>query len=372
MALFRLLNGNPFRLLLPRLRRASRRRARRAAKVVPIIAGIPGTDVWFLRFALAFLVHLGQGGQIADRLRKRVVGTAAGRPFNFDHLRGGPLLWAPSLIRSGHFFIGHATCPGFSRISAKYPWWQGTRFCAPGYDYFHDGLDYAQVPVDLAPHAYAPVSVSGMEAAAWTNRAQRAVLIHQDPVEQAAFYFNYCRADLRPAYNILEGRRLADWNFRDYLFQHALPSYAKTFISYQAMATDVPGSVSIVPQRSLRERPAETLGSMLSHLTGKPRAWPMIDEAIDLARKEHLVAVEAEIGRPLDRARRRRRGQSADIYEQLTPEQSDPRLQHEAFELLSSLGVDTRHFAPPADGGSAGSALSDGHGFGARPALHGG
>jgi hypothetical protein len=223
VVLHRLFKGRHFRLL-PRISRASRRHARQAARVVPIIAGIPGSDVWFIRFALAFLAHLSEGGQVTDRMSQRVVGNPAGRPFNFDHVRGGPLLWAPSLFGPGHVFIGHAVCPGFRKIAAQVPWWDGTEFCAPGFDYFHDGLDYAQVPVDLAPHAYVAVSVADMEAAAWVEPAQRAVLLYPDPVDQAAFYFKYCQTHSKPSHNKLDGRRLTDWAFRDYLFQYALPS----------------------------------------------------------------------------------------------------------------------------------------------------
>lgn len=341
--------------LFPRFQRASRRRARRPAKVVPVIAGIPGSDVWFLRFALAFLAHLGQGGHVTDRLRNRVVGRPGGRPFNFDHLAGGPLLWAPNLVRSGHLFIGHTVCPGFSRIAERVPWWQDTRFCAPGYDYFHDGLDYRQVPVDMAPHAYVAVPANGLDAAAWTEPAQRAVLLYPDPVEQAAFYFRYCRDHRMPAYNTLDGRRLADWPFADYLFGHALPSYAKVFISYQAMAAERPGTVSILPHHQLAERPAETLVAMLAHLSAKPRQWPAIDDAVDLARREHRVAIEAELGRPLDRARRRRHRQGPEVREEPMREQLDPGVHREALEYLASLGLDLRYFRSAADVGASSS-----------------
>jgi len=312
---------------------------------VPIVAGIPGSDVWFVRFALAFLAHLNEGGQVTDRLSGQVVGSPSGRPFNFDHVRGGPLLWAPGLFGSRHLFIGHAVCPGFRKIAAQVPWWDGTEFCAPGFDYFHDGLDYAQVPVDLAPHAYVAVSVADMEAAAWTEPAQRAVLLYPDPVDQAAFYFKYCQTHSRPSHNKLDGRRLTDWPFRDYLFQYALPSYAKLFVSYQAMATARPGAVSIVSHRLLIDRPAETLATMLSHLTGKQRDWPMVDKAVDLARREHLAAVEAEVGRPWDRANRRRKGRPGESYEEIMGEPLDPSLHREALEFLASSGIELRYFA---------------------------
>jgi hypothetical protein len=346
MALSDLLKGGRLRLM-PRMRRASPRQARQAAKIVPVIGCIPGSEVWFFRFAIAFLAHLGQGGQIVDRLRGRVVGSAAGRPFNFDHLTGGPLLWAPNLVASDHLFIGHAVCPGFNKVAAGFPWWQDTRFCAPGFDYFHEGLDYTQVPVDMAPHTTVPVSVKGLDGAAWAEPGQRAVLVYPDPLDQAACYFNYCRKHFAPAYNTLDGRPLADWNFRDYLFLHALPSYAKVFVSYQVMASQVPGSVSIVPHWRLLERPAETLASMLSHLTGRSQDWPMIEDAVDLARREHLAAVELELGRPLDGTRRRRPSRNRDVREEIFHEELDPDLGREALELLASLGVDSQYFAAP-------------------------
>ena len=349
MALSRLLTGGRFRLI-PWLGRASPRHARQAARIVPVIGCIPGSDVWFFRFALAFLAHLGQGGQIVDRLSKRVVGNAAGRPFNFDHLNGGPLLWAPDLIPTGHLFIGHAVCPGFSKIAAEFPWWEGTRFCAPGYDYFHEGLNYTQVPVDMAPHAYVPVSVRRLDAAAWVEPRQRAVLVYPDPLAQAVSYFNYCRTHFALAYHTLDGRRLTEWRFRDYLLRHALPSYAKVFLSYQAMSSQVPGSVSMVPHSQVLERPAETLASMLSHVAGSQRDWPMIEDAVGLARREHLAAVENELGRPLDGTRRRRANRNLDVPEDVRREQLDPELRPEALARLASLGIDPRYFAASSGG----------------------
>lgn len=366
-----LLSTGPLSYLFPRYRRASRRRARRDAKVVPIIASIPGSDVWFLRYALAFLLHLKQGGHITDRLRNKVVGNPSGPAFNFDHMRGGPLLWAPRALRSGHLFIGYTSCPGFGRIAAKFPWWQDTPYCAPGYDYFHEGMDYAQVPVDMAPHAYVSTSVKSMEEAAWANKAQRAVLVYPDPIEQAASYFIYARGDMRQAVNTLEGRRLADWTFRDYLMGHALPSYAKIFISYQAMAAEVPGSVTLVSQQQLLERPAETLTAILAQVTGSSRPWPMIDEAVELARKEHLAAVEVELGRSLDRARRRRKGPARAAAAPSLPDFRDPGLRREAFALLEKLGVDPLHFTPAIEDRGASPSPLDKARLGAQPAVQG-
>jgi hypothetical protein len=344
MVLDRLFSGRLLRLVKKR----SQRTARRPATVVPIIAGIPGTDVWFIRLALAFLVHLRQGGRVTHRLQQKVVGNPSGPEFNFDHVTGGPLLWTRNLLGPGHLFIGHTVCPGFARIANQVPWWQDAQFCAPGFDYFHEGLDYAQVPVDLAPHAYVTVAVSAMEAAAWTDPAQRAVLLYPDPIDQIAFYFKYCQGHPKPSHNRLEGRRLTEWPFRDYLFKYGLASYAKLFISYQAMAKTLPGSVSIVSHQLLLDRPSETLASILSHLSGKQRDWPMIDEAVDLAHRDHLVAVQEEAGRPWDRANRHPQARAGDSYEKIMGEPLDPRLRREALEFLASKGVEARYFSSPA------------------------
>lgn len=343
MAFDRLLAALPFGFF----KRPSPRAARRPAKILPIIAGIPGSDVWFLRFAVAFLAHLGKGGHVTDRLREKVVGKSTGPDFNFDHLRGGPLLWAPNLVASGHLFIGHTVCPGFGKIAAQHPWWQDTRFTVPGFDYFHEGLDYTQVPVDMAPHAYVTVPVSSVEDAAWTQPAQRAALVYPDPLEQAVFYFNYCRNLLAPAYNTLQGKRLAEWDFREYLFSHALPSYAKLFMSYQAMMIAAPRSVTVVPDWHLHARPAETLAAILSHVTGKASKWPMIEEAVDLARREHLKAVEIEFGRSMDRARRRRNRPGSASTQEFDREALEPSLRQEAVDFLASLGIDPGHFSLP-------------------------
>jgi hypothetical protein len=83
---------------------------------------------------------------------------------------------------------------------------------------------------------------------------------------------------------------------------------------------------------------------MLSHLTGKQRNWPMVEEAVALARRQHLAAVEAEVGRPWDRANRRRQGRPGDTYEEIMGEPLDPSLQREALGFLTSLGIESHYF----------------------------
>jgi hypothetical protein len=189
------------------------------------------------------------------------------------------------------------------------------------------------------------VSVDAVDAAAWTEPRQRAVFIHGDPLEQAAVYFGYCRDHVRPAYNRLDGMRVADWSFDDYLFRHALPSYAKIFVSYQAMAGAVPGSVRIVAHAAPPECHAEALASMLLHLTGKDQPAAMIEDAVALARREHIAALERDLGRRLDGARRRNgRGLAAD--EAIVRRTKDDGLRREALAFLASRGIDANRFPP--------------------------
>lgn len=312
--------------------------------MLPVVACVPGTDVWFLRFTFAFLSHLQQGGHVVDRLSGRCVGNPAGPSFNFDHVSGGPLLWAPDLLPSRHLFIGHTVCPGFNRISTEFSWWAGTPFSARGYDYFHDGVNYGHVPVDLGPHASVPVSVGDIDAAAWTHTGQRMVFVYGDPIEQAVGGFNHSRNQARSAHSQLGERPLVDWPFHEYLFRHALPSYAKIFISYQAMAQAVPGAVHIVAEDVLRAEPARILSSVLSHLKLDHWQSGMIDAVVDLSRREHIMAIEREIGRRLTSSRGSRRTATGSVSETVVRAARDPSLRREGLTLLASLGVNTAYF----------------------------
>ena len=57
----------------------------------------------------------------------------------------------------------------------------------------------AAMATRLAPHTTVPVSVRGLDAAAWAEPRQRAVLVYSDPLEQAVSYFNFCRNHFAPA-----------------------------------------------------------------------------------------------------------------------------------------------------------------------------
>ena len=131
--------------------------------------------------------------------------------------------------------------------------------------------------------------------------------------------------------------------FRDYLFDSALPSYAKQFISFQAMAARYPGLVRLVAYERLVAKPEEVLINLLNHLAGWSCSdWPNLCEAVRLARSEHLKAVEAELGRSLD-------GTQVGNGSHIRGRQVyDDSLRDEAMSHLQALGINTALFVWPA------------------------
>lgn len=323
--------------------------ARRPIGLLPVVGCVPGSDVWFVRFIFAFLSHLQQGGHVIDRLNGQCIGNPAGPAFNFDHMSGGPLLWLPDLLPSRHLFIGHTVCPGFNRISLEFDGWAGLPFSASGDDYLHAGLDYAHVPVDLAPHAFIPVSVGDVDAAAWTDPRQRTVLVYGDPIDKAVVSFSLRQGQTRPSFSRAGEGQVVPWPFHDYLFKHALPSFAKMMMSYQAMAQAVPGSVQIVPEDALRGEPVRVLSSVLAHLNLDHWDSRLIDAVIALSRPEHIAAIEKEVGRNLTGFRRSRKATVSSTAETAVRAARDPNLRRKALALLASMGVDTAWFesSPP-------------------------
>ena len=91
--------------------------------------------------------------------------------------------------------------------------------------------------------------------------------------------------------------------FHDYLFESALPSYAKQFISFQALATRHPDLVRLVSYERLMRQPLDVVSTILDHLSGTPQYRPALRDAVWLARSEHLGAIEKELGRSLDGTR---------------------------------------------------------------------
>jgi len=194
---------------------------------LPILSTIPRSGTWFLRYAISFLCHLERGGRIVDRVTGRIVGDPAGAAFDFERFKGGPLFHVQGMLPVPHLFVGHTACPGFNADKAGVDWWDSTRFHVPGYDYFHEGMNYRYTPVDLAPYDYTPVKVKALERSAAKGASGPMVLVYRNPLGQAASYYRYCRNHKSSAYNSLDGRPLSSVPFRDYLFGSALPSYAR-------------------------------------------------------------------------------------------------------------------------------------------------
>jgi hypothetical protein len=115
------------------------------------------------------------------------------------------------------------------------------------------------------------------------------------------------------------------------------------------MATEVPGSVMIIPHQRVRDCPTETVASMLWHLAGARQDCPLLVDAIDLARREHLAAVEVALGRPLDRRRRARSLHTSKTGDEVLHGARDPGVRREGLALLASLGVASENFSTPAD-----------------------
>lgn len=311
-----------------------------AIKKLPILATIPRSGTWFLRYAVSFLIHLDRGGRIDDRLTGELVGRPSGMPFDFRRFKGGPLFLTQLSMPREHLFIGHTVCPGFADSVDELGWWARTAFHVPGYDYLHEGLNYAYTPIDLAAEVeYTPLSVRALDRAAAAGRSAPMALVYRNPLAQAASYFRYCVSHTNRAYNTVDGQPLARVPFRDYLFGRALPSYAKQFISFQTMAARHRGLVRLVPYECLMERPVEILADLLNHLQGTSRCdWRNLHHAVRLARREHLKAIEAELGRSVDGSRATN---ISHIRSERFEETLHNRLREDVIQRLQWMGVDT-------------------------------
>ena len=113
-------------------------------------------------------------------------------------------------------------------------------------------------------------SRAGAGASRRKGRGQRIVLVYRNPLGQAASYYRYCQDHRDPTYSSFKGQPLASVPFHDYLFESALPSYAKQFISFQALATRHPDLVRLVSYERLMSQPLDVVSAILDHLSGTP------------------------------------------------------------------------------------------------------
>jgi hypothetical protein len=312
---------------------------------LPILSTVPRSGTWFLRYAISFLCHLERGGRIDDRLTGRVFGGASGAAFDFQHFRGGPLFHVRGTLPDDHLFIGHTVCPGFA--ASDVDWWGATPFHVPGYDYFHEGMNYRYTPVDLAAYRYTPVHVRALERAARCGRSRPIVLVYRNPFDQAVSYYRYSQNHKESAYNSMNGRPLAALALRDYLFDSALPSYAKQFISFQMLAKRYPAQVRLVPYEQLMAQPIDVLAGILDHLSGTPRERPALADAVWLARRDHMKAIEKELGRSLDGTRVERGSHISQVTSGRPDAHIDDGTRAEAMAFLNRLGLDIGLFERP-------------------------
>jgi hypothetical protein len=308
---------------------------------LPILATIPRSGTWFLRYVLAFVAHLDRGGRIDNRLTGRIVGNPCGAPFDFARFSGGPLFCVRGTMPADHLFVGHTVCPGFAALAPRYSWWHRTSFHVPGCDYLHEGLNYRYTPVEFAPYRYAPLKVSALEHAAHKGRGARIALVYRNPVDQAASYYWYCQNHEDAAYNSINGHSLSRIPFDDYLFEFALPSYAKQFVSYQHMAVRYPTLVRLFSYEELMRDPLRSLTAILDHLAATPCARPALTDAVRLAQREHLKAVERELGCSLDGTRPDRVGHMRHAFKRATDSRWQASTLARAVEALARRGVDT-------------------------------
>jgi hypothetical protein len=328
-----------------------------AVRSLPILATIPRSGTWFLRYAISFLSHLNNGGWVKDLLTGKIVGNQAGTPFDFQGFRGGPIFHVGGTFPFDQLFIGHTVCPGFGRISEEVEWWDQTLFHAAGYDYFHAGLNYEFTPMDLSCSRYTSVQVEALERSAWEDPDHRIVLVYRNPIDQAWSYFHFCCGHAESVYGTPDGRPLSDLSFTSYLFSGALASYAKQFISYQRLAEYFPHKVRLVPFERLARDPEEELGAILDHLAGGRRhERPTLSDALSLARPDHLRAIECQLGRSLDGTWSN--GRSHMQQESNASDETVSKTRDAAFHFLRSRGIDVDLIQWPLSGGPRDSAVS--------------
>jgi hypothetical protein len=314
---------------------------------LPVLATIPRSGTWFLRYVVSFLAHLDRGGRVDNHLTGMIVGDPHGAPFDFAHFNGGPLFSMQGTLPADHMFVGHTVCPGFTPLASMHSWWHRTTFHVPGYDYLHEGMDYGFTPVDLAPYPHAPLKVAALERAACKGRGARIALVYRNPMDQAASYYWYCQNHRDATYNSINGRLLSGIPFDDYLFEFALPSYAKQFLSYQQMAVRHPALVRLFSYEKLMADPLPGMTAIIDHLDGTPRTRPALADAVRLAQRDHLKAVERALGRSLDGSRRSRFGHMRKSFMRAADSRCAAATRERAIDTLGRLGIDTTLFDWP-------------------------
>lgn len=102
-----------------------------------------------------------------------------------------------------------------------------------------------------------------------------------------------------------------------------------------------------MPYERLVAQPVDVLACILDHLSGAPRTWPALADAVWLARREHMKVIERELGRSLDGTRIDRGSHISEASPGRADARIDERTRAEAVAFLDRLGIDTGLFEWP-------------------------
>jgi sulfotransferase family protein len=211
----------------------------------------------------------------------------------------------------------------------------------------HKSIDPHRPGYVLEPLLTGVLESDSLERAAQHGRGGRITFVYRNPLSPAASYFHYCREHKDPGYSVFKGRRLADVPLQDFLFEGGVVSYAKMFLSFQAMAAKDPARVCLTPYEQLMVDPVTVLADILDHLSERPGKWRWLPQAVSLARLEHLKAIELELGRSLDGTRNGGGSHMRQGSSTWSEPVSDSKLRPDTIALLRQMGVNTDLFEWP-------------------------
>jgi hypothetical protein len=112
------------------------------------------------------------------------------------------------------------------------------------------------------------------------------------------------------------------------------------------MAARHPAHVKLMAYERLVVHPVDAVACLLDHFAGARRDWPWLADAVWLARRDHMKAIEAKLGRSLDGTRRE--GASHIRRDPTKAEgRGDLELRQQVLTALENLGVQTNLFEFP-------------------------
>ena len=198
-------------------------------------------------------------------------------------------------------------CARVSQISrSEFDWWSKTDFHVPGYDYLHEGHELSTTRrSNLRKTSTRRSRIKALEQAPHRRgRSATLALVYRNPLAQAASYFRYCHEACEADVQHVQGSAVRRYARSRLPVRAALYPPTQAVHLLQAMAVRDPGLVRLVPYEHLMAKPEEVLAEPPRSPLGD--VWQRLGKpspAVHLARREHLKAVEAELGRSLDGTR---------------------------------------------------------------------